>query len=73
MQRLLGRMNKTTFKERLLTGDLIARVVAQTSRQSGLSIVYTALLNFGGDEIYFKQEPNFSKKTFGKALLRKST
>jgi hypothetical protein len=32
----------------VLTGDLIARVVAQTSRQSGLSVVYTELLNFGG-------------------------
>jgi voltage-gated potassium channel Kch len=53
----------------LLTGDLIARVVAQTSRQSGLSVVYTELLNFGGDEIYFTQEPNLSGKTFGDALL----
>ena len=53
----------------LLTGDLIARVVAQTSRQSGLSVVYTELMNFGGDEIYFTQEPNLSGKTFGEALL----
>jgi voltage-gated potassium channel Kch len=53
----------------LLTGDLIARVVAQTSRQSGLSVVYTELMNFGGDEIYFKQEPTLSGKTFGEALL----
>ena len=53
----------------LLTGDLIARVVAQTSRQSGLSVVYTELMNFGGDEIYFKQEPSLSGKTFGEALL----
>lgn len=53
----------------ILTTDLIARVVAQTSRQSGLSIVYTELMNFGGDEIYFKQEPNLSGKTFGDALL----
>jgi voltage-gated potassium channel Kch len=53
----------------LLTRDLIARVVAQTSRQSGLSMVYTELMNFSGDEIYFKQEPNLSGKTFGEALL----
>lgn len=53
----------------VLTGDLIARVVAQTSRQSGLSIVYTELMNFGGDEIYFKQEPALAGKTFGQALL----
>jgi voltage-gated potassium channel Kch len=52
----------------ILTNDLIARVVAQTSRQSGLSIVYTELMNFGGDEIYFKQEPSLSGKTYGEAL-----
>jgi hypothetical protein len=50
------------------TGDLIARV-AQTSRQSGLSVVYTELMDFGGDEIYFKHEPALSGKTFGEALL----
>lgn len=52
----------------ILTNDLIARVVAQTSRQSGLSLVYTELMNFGGDEIYFKQEPALSGKTFGDSL-----
>jgi voltage-gated potassium channel Kch len=51
------------------TGDLIARVVAQTSRQSGLSVVYTELMNFGGDEIYFKNEPALVGQTFGEALL----
>ena len=53
----------------ILTGDLIARVVAQTSRQSGLSLVYTELMNFGGDEIYFKDEPALIGKMFGDALL----
>src|SRR5512141_536584 len=53
----------------VLTGDLIARVVAQTSRQSGLSLVYTELMNFGGDEIYFKQEQALEGKTYGDALL----
>ena len=53
----------------VLTGDLIARVVAQTSRQSGLSLVYTELMNFGGDEIYFKHEPELAGKTYGDALL----
>ncbi len=53
----------------ILTGDLIARVVAQTSRQSGLSVVYTELMNFGGDEIYFKHEPALFGRTFGEALL----
>jgi voltage-gated potassium channel Kch len=54
----------------ILTGDLIARVVAQTSRQSGLSVVYTELMNFGGDEIYFKEEPGLCGKTFGESLLQ---
>jgi voltage-gated potassium channel Kch len=52
----------------VLTGDLIARVTAQTSRQSGLSIVYTELLNFGGDEIYFKEEASLVGKTYGEIL-----
>lgn len=52
----------------ILTGDLIARVVAQTSRQSGLSVVYTELMDFGGDEIYFKREPSLTGKTYGEAL-----
>ncbi len=53
----------------VITGDLIARVVAQTSRQSGLSVVYTELMDFGGDEIYFKHEPSLAGKTYGDALL----
>jgi len=53
----------------VMTGDLIARVVAQTSRQSGLSNVYIELMNFEGDEIYFKHEPSLAGKTFGQSLL----
>ena len=53
----------------ILTSDLIARVVAQTSRQSGLSIVYTELMNFGGDEIYFKNESGLTGKTYQQAVL----
>jgi len=52
----------------ILTNELIARVVAQTSRQSGLSIVYTELMNFGGDEIYFKDLPALYGKTYSEAL-----
>jgi ion channel POLLUX/CASTOR len=54
--------------EWVLVGDLIARIIAQTCRQSGLSVVYTELLDFGGDEIYFKAEPSLAGKTFGEAL-----
>ena len=55
--------------ELVLVGDLIARIIAQTCRQSGLSVVYTELLDFGGDEIYFRAEPALVGKTFGDALL----
>jgi ion channel POLLUX/CASTOR len=48
--------------------DLIARITAQTCRQSGLSVVYTDLLDFGGDEIYFTREPRLAGLTFGEAL-----
>lgn len=55
--------------ELVLTGDLISRIIAQTCRQSGLSVVYTELLDFGGDEIYFKEEQALVGKTFQEALL----
>ena len=55
--------------ELILIGDLIERVIAQTCRQSGLSVVYTELLDFGGDEIYFKAEPSLTDATFGDALF----
>ncbi len=48
--------------------DLISRIIAQTCRQSGLSLIYTELLDFGGDEIYFHTEPALVGKTFGEAL-----
>lgn len=49
--------------------DVIARIVAQTCRQPGLSVVHTNLLQFEGDEIYFQNEPGLTGKTFGDALL----
>jgi ion channel POLLUX/CASTOR len=55
--------------ELVQVSDLISRIIAQTCRQSGLSIVYTELLDFGGDEIYFHAEPALVGKTFGDALL----
>jgi ion channel POLLUX/CASTOR len=48
--------------------DLIARITAQTCRQSGLSVVYTDLLDFGGDEIYFHHEPRLVGRTLGETL-----
>ena len=51
------------------SGELIAQVTAQACRQSGLSVVYTELLDFAGDEIYFKEEPALVGKTFKEALF----
>ena len=53
--------------ELVLVGDLIARITAQTCRQSGLSVVYTELLDFGGDEIYFPTSRSLTGRTFGDA------
>ncbi|MDP2342773.1 MAG: potassium transporter TrkA [Deltaproteobacteria bacterium] len=55
--------------ELVLVGDLIARIMAQTCRQSGLSVVYTELLDFGGVEIYFKEEPQLANRKFAECLL----
>lgn len=55
--------------ELILAGDLISRVMVQTCRQSGLSVVHLELLDFGGDEIYFKREPGLAGRTFGDALF----
>jgi voltage-gated potassium channel Kch len=55
--------------EFILATDLVARLMAQTCRQSGLSVVYTELLDFDGDEIYFADEPRLAGKTFGEVLL----
>lgn len=49
--------------------DMTARIIVQTCRQSGLSVVYTELLDFDGDEIYFQPEPGLTGRTFGEALL----
>ncbi|HVF99941.1 MAG TPA: potassium transporter TrkA [Chloroflexia bacterium] len=56
-------------------GDAVARLIAQTCRQVGLSTVYTDLLSFEGDEIYTKEEPALVGKSFGDALpaFEKST
>lgn len=53
----------------VLTADLISRLTAQTCRQSGLSIVYTDLLQFEGDEIYFGEEKQLWGKTYKDCLF----
>lgn len=55
--------------EIILSDTLISRIIAQTCRQPGLSTVYTELLDFGGDEIYFKNCPETIGKTFAESLF----
>jgi ion channel POLLUX/CASTOR len=52
----------------VLASELISRITVQTCRQSGLSVVFTDLLDFDGDEIYFADVPGLAGKTFGEAL-----
>lgn len=54
--------------ELVLVPDLLARITVQTCRQAGLSVVYQELLDFGGDEIYFKNEKAIVGKNFGSIL-----
>ena len=49
--------------------DFIARVTTQTCRQSGLSVVYTELLDFDGAEIYFTEQTVLHGKTYRDALF----
>ncbi len=54
--------------ELILAGDVIARIAAQTCRQSGLSIVYQELLDFSGDEIYMTSADDFQGRSYGDVL-----
>jgi voltage-gated potassium channel Kch len=53
----------------VLALDLISRVTVQSCRQSGLSIVYTELLDFDGDEIYFTEQPSLYGRSYFDAQL----
>jgi voltage-gated potassium channel Kch len=53
--------------------DIAARLVVQSCRQSGLSVVYSDLLDFGGDEIYLHAEPRLTGRPYGEALFAYET
>jgi hypothetical protein len=53
----------------VFSADLISRLTAQTCRQSGLSIIYTDLLAFEGDEIYFYSDKGIIGFTFKECLF----
>ncbi|MBS1123549.1 MAG: putative secreted protein [Deltaproteobacteria bacterium] len=57
----------------ILATPLISRLLVQTGRQSGLSVVYTELLDFAGAEIYLRDEPALAGTTFRDAVFRYGT
>ena len=52
----------------LLADELVSRIIAQTSRQSGLSSVYLELLDFAGDEFHVAALPELTGRTFAEAV-----
>ncbi len=57
----------------VLASPLISRLLVQTGRQSGLSIVYTELLDFAGNEIYVVAEPKLAGVAFRDVVHRYAT
>jgi len=55
--------------ELILTDDVVGKIMVQTSRQSGLSIVYHELMDFDGAEIYFNHEKELVGKSYGDAII----
>jgi len=53
--------------------DIVSRITAQTSHQSGLSIIYMDLLCYEGDEIYLQNEPKLTSKTYKEAIFAYET
>jgi voltage-gated potassium channel Kch len=53
----------------VLADDLISRIVVHSSRQPGLSAVYTELLDFDGSEIYTIDAKDFVGKTYAEVAM----
>ncbi|MGW5265391.1 CASTOR/POLLUX-related putative ion channel [Microbispora sp. NPDC004025] len=48
--------------------DIAARLIVQSSRQSGMSVVCMDLLNFDGGEIYLRRDPSLAGRSYAQAL-----
>jgi voltage-gated potassium channel Kch len=57
----------------VLADDLIGRIVVHSARQSGLSAVYSELLDFEGSQIHALEQPALTGNTFGDALMAYNT
>ncbi len=57
----------------VLGTEKIGQIAAQTAHQPGLSAVYTELLSFAGNEIYFVHQPELAGTTYAEAQLKYNT
>jgi voltage-gated potassium channel Kch len=57
----------------VLSTEVISRITVQTCRQSGLSVVYSELLDFDGAEIYFTEQPSLVGRSYFDAQLAFAT
>jgi len=51
------------------TNEMISKIILQTSRISGLSLVYDELLRFEGNEFHISKFPQLAGQKFGDVLL----
>lgn len=51
------------------TNDMISKVILQTSRISGLSLIYDELFRFEGNEIHYARFPQTVGRRFGEVVL----
>ncbi|HKO38511.1 MAG TPA: hypothetical protein VJU14_09090 [Solirubrobacterales bacterium] len=49
--------------------EMIAKLVVHAARQSGASVAFIDLLDFEGDEIYFREDPGLAGHNFGEVLF----
>ena len=66
--RELGKIVGEEEVEWIFSGQVIARLLAQSCNQPGLSVVYTELLDFTGDEIYFIEDSKLTGRTYREAI-----
>lgn len=57
----------------LRASPLVSRLLVQTGRQAGLSVVYTELLDFEGVEIYLVPQPALAGKPFRECVFAYDT
>ena len=65
----LARMIGGDEAEVFAVDNLVSRLIAQTCRQAGLSVVYGELFSFEGAAIYFREAPDLVGATYGQALF----